>query len=136
MFLQITSPLRQLKQAANAIAEGNLSQRVAIRSRDEFGELSRSFNQMAESLDRAETLRQHMIADIAHELRTPLTVMQANLEGMIDEVLPLDTGQVQALYEQTIHLNRLVSDLRLLSLAEAGELRLERQPTDLLGFIS
>ena len=131
LVLQITSPLRQLKQAANAIAGGNLTQRVAVRSKDEFGELSSSFNQMAESLDKAETARKRLIADIAHELRTPLTVMQANLEGMIDEVLPLDSDQVQSLYEQSIHLNRLVSDLRLLSLAEAGELILERKRADL-----
>jgi two-component system OmpR family sensor kinase/two-component system sensor histidine kinase BaeS len=130
LFFQVTSPLRGLKQAANAIARGDLSQRVAIRSKDEFGELGQSFNSMAESLGEAETLRKRMIADTAHELRTPLAVIQANLEGMIDGVLPQDADQLTALYDQTRQLNRLVGDLRLLSLAESGELQLERQPTD------
>ncbi len=131
LFFQITAPLRQLTQAANAIAHGNLKQRVIIRSHDEFGELGHSFNQMTESLEKAETLRRHMVADIAHELRTPLTVMQANLEGMMDSVLPLEPEQIGSLHEQTLLLNRLVGDLRLLTLAESGELQLERSITRL-----
>jgi signal transduction histidine kinase len=124
-----------LNKAASGIANGDLSQRVAIRSHDELGELSQTFNQMAESLDRNETQRQHLMADIAHELRTPITVIQANLEAMLDEVLPLNAEQVAALHDETLLLNRLVNDLRLLSQAEAGALKLERHETDLVGLI-
>ena len=131
LFFQITAPLRQLNKAASGIAQGDLSQRVAIRSHDELGELSQTFNQMAESLDRTETQRQHLMADIAHELRTPITVIQANLEAMLDEVLPLDVEQVAALHDETLLLSRLVGDLRLLSQAEAGALKLERQETEI-----
>jgi len=129
LFLQITTPLRQLKKASNAISHGDFSQRVNNHSRDELGELSQAFNQMAGNLERAETNRQHLMADIAHELRTPLAVIQANLEGMLDEVLPLNIEQVANLHDQTLLLNRMVADLRLLSLAEAGQLKLERQET-------
>jgi signal transduction histidine kinase len=131
LFFQITAPLRQLNKAASGIANGDLSQRVAIRSHDELGELGQTFNQMAESLDSAETQRQHLMADIAHELRTPITVIQANLEAMLDEVLPLDAVQVAALHDETLLLNRLVNDLGLLSQAEAGALKLERQETEI-----
>ncbi len=131
LSLQITAPLRKLKRAASAIAGGDLTHRVTIRSRDEVGELGQSFNQMAESLDKLETQRQHLLADVAHELRTPLTVMQANLEAMLDGVMPLDAEQVAALHTETLLLNRLVGDLRLLSLAEAGELKLELHETRL-----
>jgi signal transduction histidine kinase len=130
LFFEITAPLRQLNKAASAIAQGDLSQRVTIRSHDELGELSQTFNQMAESLDHNETQRQHLMADIAHELRTPITVIQANLEAMLDEVLPLDAEQVAALHDETSLLNRLVDDLRLLSQAEAGALKLDRQETE------
>jgi len=135
LFFQITAPLRQFNKAASAIAQGDLSQRVAIRSHDELGELSQTFNQMAESLDRNETQRKHLMADIAHELRTPITVIQANLEAMLDEVLPLDVEQVAALHDETLLLSRLVGDLRLLSQAEAGVLKLERQEIDVVGLI-
>jgi signal transduction histidine kinase len=131
LFFQITAPLRRLNKAASAIAQGDLSQRVPIRSHDELGQLSQTFNQMAESLDRNETQRQHLMADIAHELRTPITVIQANLEAMLDDVLPLDVEHVAALHDETLLLSRLVGDLRLLSQAEAGALKLERQETEI-----
>lgn len=135
LFYQITAPLRHLDRAARAIAAGDLSQRVAIQSHDELGKLSQAFNQMSENLERAAQQRQHMVADIAHELRTPITIIQANLEGILDGVVPLDTEQIAGLHDETRLLNRLVDDLRLLSQAEAGELRLERQATELAELI-
>lgn len=129
LFNYITAPLRQLRKAATAIAGGDLSQRVKITSKDELGELGDTFNRMAESLASAETQRQHLVADIAHELRTPLAAMQATLEGMQDGVLPIDEEQVAALHAESALLNRLIGDLRLLSLAEAGQLDLQVQPT-------
>jgi signal transduction histidine kinase len=135
LFIQITAPVRQLKKVAAAIGQGDLSQRVQIRSRDELGELGQTFNQMAESLSNAETQRQHLVADVAHELRTPLAAIQGTLEGMQDGILPLDDEQVAALHAETALLNRLVGDLRLLSLAEAGQLKLERQEIEPGGFI-
>jgi signal transduction histidine kinase len=90
---------------------------------------------MAENLDRAEIQRKRLIADVAHELRTPIAVMQANLEAMLDGVLPLDDEQVAALLNETLLLKRLVGDLRLLSLVESGELKLEKQATDVAALL-
>jgi signal transduction histidine kinase len=135
LFFQITAPLRLLRKAATAISRGELKHRVNIRSRDEFGELGLTFNKMAESLSNAETQRQRLMADVAHELRTPLSAIQGTLEGMQDGVLPLDDEQIAALLAETTLLNRLVGDLRLLSLAEAGQLKLELQETDPGGLI-
>lgn len=135
LFIQITAPMRKLRKAAAAIAAGDLSQRVDIKSRDEFGELGQTFNQMAENLAQAEVQRRHLMADVAHELRTPLTAIQGTLEGMQDGVLPCDKEQLDALYAETTLLNRLIGDLRLLSLAEASQLKLELAPTDLAELI-
>lgn len=126
LFFQITAPVRKLKAAAQAIATGDLSQRVQVQTRDELGDLAMTFNYMAESLSRAESQRRQMVADVAHELRTPLSVMQANLEAMQDGVLPLDAEEIASLHEETVLLSRLVADLHLLSMAEAGQLKLER----------
>jgi signal transduction histidine kinase len=131
LFFQITAPLRRLQRAAQAISAGDFSQRVTIQSKDEIGDLGRTFNRMAKNLSHAQVQRRQLVADVAHELRTPIAVMQANLEGMQDGVVPNDPEQLESLHEQAVHLGRLVGDLRLLSLAEAGELSLERQPTDL-----
>lgn len=135
LFFQITSPLKQLIEATQAVTHGNLQHRVAIKSQDEFGKLGESFDQMTDSLARAETQRKHLMADVAHELRTPLAIMQANLEGMLDGVLPIEPEQVSSLHEQTLLLTRLVGDLRLLSLVESGDLKLERQPAELQAII-
>jgi signal transduction histidine kinase len=125
LFFQITAPLRQLKMAAHAIAKGDMAQRVNIKSKDEFGDLGETFNVMADSLMKSENQRHNMAADIAHELRTPLAVIRANLEGFKDDVIPLDMAHINAIYSETLLLNRIVDDLRLLTLAEAGELKLE-----------
>ena len=133
--IQMTAPIRQMQKAARAIAEGRLDQRVSIQSRDELGALGESFNHMAGSLAQAEAQRQKLIADVAHELRTPLAVIQANTEGIQDGVLPLDIEQINAIHAETLLLGRLINDLRLISIAESGELRLERQPADLGGLL-
>lgn len=131
MARQITLPLRNLTLAAKNIAGGDLSQRVQAGTRDEIGELASAFNSMAESLARNEQLRRNMVADIAHELRTPLSVIQGNLEAILDGVVEPTTENVSSIHEETLVLARLVSDLRELSLAEAGQLKLQKEPTDL-----
>ena len=129
---RLTAPVRQLTHAAGVIAGGDLSERVPARGRDEIADLGRAFNQMAASLETGETLRRNLMADVAHELRTPLTVIQGNLQAILDGVYPLDVAQVAGLYDETRLLTRLVDDLRELALAEAGQLRLEREPVDLV----
>lgn len=131
LSIQITAPMRKLHKAAAAIAKGDLDQRVDIKGKDEFGELGNTFNLMAENLSKAEIQRQHLMADVAHELRTPLAAIQGTLEAMQDGVLPCDREQVDVIYSETQLLNRLIGDLRLLSLAEASQLKLERQQIDI-----
>lgn len=128
---QIASPTRALTAAARLVADGDYGQRVPVRSRDELGELAVAFNSMAEALGHQEELRRRLVADIAHELRTPLAIIQANLEAILDGVRPLSTAAVEDIHEETQLLARLVTDLRDLSLAEAGQLTLRREPTDL-----
>jgi signal transduction histidine kinase len=76
-----------------------------------------------------------MTADIAHELRTPLAVQRANLEALQDGIYPLTGENLQPVLEQNRLLTRLVDDLRTLALADAGQLTLERTPTDLTGLL-
>ena len=130
LFFQVTRPMRRLSQAAQNIAAGDLSQRVPT-SDDEVGQMARSFNTMAESLQRMEQQRQNMVADIAHELRTPLSVIQGNVEAMLDGVLPASPEELESIHQETVLLNRLIGDLRTLSLAEAGQLALDKQPLEL-----
>ena len=132
---QLTGPLRKLTSAAQGIAGGDLSQRVHIASKDELGQLGQAFNDMAESLGRAEKLRQNIVADIAHELRTPLSVMRGNLEAILDGVFEPTKENMASIHKETVLVSRLVDDLQELALAEAGQLKIEREPTDLAALI-
>ena len=136
LFRQITSPLRAVSQAAEAIAAGQLDRRVEAKTADEIGRLAQSFNRMAESLAQADVQRRNMVADIAHELRTPLTVVQGSLEAMLDGVYDLNPENIASIHQQTALLSRLVADLRDLALAEAGQLRLDWQSVDLEAVIA
>ncbi len=124
-------PVNELTNAARALAGGELSRRVEIRTNDEVGELSMAFNQMAEHLELSEERRRETTADIAHELRNPLAVMKARLEAIIDGVHPLNVDSIEPILEQSELLNHLVEDLRTLDQADAGQLSLERSRTDL-----
>ena len=131
LFFQIVSPIQKLTTAAQKIASGDLKQRITTQSQDEIGTLATTFNQMADSLAKHEELRRNMIADVAHELRTPLTVIQGNLEAMLDGVLPTSPQEIATIRDEAALLTRLVADLRLLSLAESGQLKLERVRTNI-----
>ena len=133
---QLVGPLRKLTAASEAMAAGDLSQRVEVRTRDEIGELGWAFNGMARDLEAADAQRQQMTADIAHELRNPLSVIRGNLEAMLDGVYPTDVEHLGPIYEETILLQRLVQDLRLLSLADAGQLQLVRSEVDVSVLLS
>ncbi len=127
---QLTAPLRALTDAAHRLEAGEVPQ-VEIRSQDEIGELGQAFNHMSQSLARQEALRRNLMADIAHELRTPLTIIRGDLEAMLDSVFEATPEALASLQEETLLLSRLVEDLRALAQAEAGQLRLEREPADL-----
>jgi signal transduction histidine kinase len=117
------------------MAQGKLEQRVSIHSQDEMGELAASFNQMSADLAHANQLRREMTADIAHDLRSPLAVIRGYAEALRDGDLPPTQETFQVIYQEVEQLNRLVDDLRTLSLADAGELTLNQvavQPKYLL----
>jgi len=135
MSHSFTSPLRRLAETARAIGAHNLNQRAEVSGSAEVRELAQAFNEMAAALEQAETQRRNMIADVAHELRTPLSVLQGNLRAILDDVYPLDKTEVASLYDQTRLLSRLVNDLHELAQAEAGQLQLRLQPTDVGGLV-
>jgi len=135
LSIGLTKPLKELGQAAQDLAQGNLSARVTARGPSELASLGQTFNQMALALQQAEEARRSLTADIAHELRTPLAIQQANLEALQDGIYPMTSESIQSILDQTRILTHLVNDLRTLALADAGELRLEMTATDLASLV-
>ncbi len=123
----LTRPIRELTAATQVTAEGRLPQQVPVRSHDELGQLATSFNRMSADLERSLNLRRQMTADIAHELRTPLSVILGHAEAVHDGVLPASSETFEIIREEAERLEHLVDDLRTLSMADAGELKLAKR---------
>jgi len=128
---RIVTPLAEVIAAAHSVASGDLSTRVEVRGPGDLRSLSDSFNRMADALERTDRERRNLLADVAHELRTPLTIIRGKLEGMVDGVYSADEAHVAPVLEETYVLERLVEDLRLLTLAETRQLHFDREPIDL-----
>ncbi len=123
----LTRPLQALTEAAGRITQGQLEQQVRVGSNDEIGQLANAFNRMSQEVARVNQLRREMTADIAHDLRTPLTVISGYIESMRDGVLKPTPQRLDLIYSEIERLQNLVGDLRMLSLADAGELSLNVQ---------
>ncbi|MDR3573619.1 MAG: ATP-binding protein [Anaerolineaceae bacterium] len=121
-------PLQALTLAAENMAQGDLNQKVTVTSRDEIGQLAKTFNWMSQEVSHGNQLRRQMTADIAHDLRTPLTVIAGYIESMQDGVLAPTPERLALIYTEIERLQNLVTELRTLSLADAGELPLNCQP--------
>ena len=124
---RLIRPLIALEQAAKAVSSGERGVRVSVpESRDELQTVSIAFNQLSENLERQEAWRQQVVSDIAHDLRNPLGVMRAELEAMQDGIRPRDDASLERLLNEVSLITRMVGDLRTLSTAETGTLRLEK----------
>jgi signal transduction histidine kinase len=128
---RVVTPLAEVIAAAEEIAGGNLKIRARTKGSDDLGELGKSFNKMADSLETNDRERRDMLANIAHELRTPLTVVRGRLEGIMDGIYPADETSIGPALEEAYLLERLVEDLRLLTMAEGHQLAFEKHELDL-----
>lgn len=133
LMRRIVNPLAEVIAAAESVSAGNLKTRIKMsKSHDDLSSLIEHFNHMTETLERNDNERRALLADIAHELRTPLSVLRGRLEGIMDGVYtPNEVNIAQAL-EETYLLERLVEDLRLLTLAESRQLHLELKDTEIV----
>ena len=125
----MTRPVREMIDAARAMASGDYTRRVLATSRDEVGELAVAFNRMATDLEAADQHRRELIANVSHELRTPIAALQAVLENAVDGVAQPDT--LETALAQTQRLGRLVTELLDLSRIDAGTYELQAQDCDL-----
>jgi signal transduction histidine kinase len=127
---RIAVPGQQLVEAARRIESGDYSTRVPVRGPSQLRAVARAINSMSARLEADEVKRRSVLADVAHELRTPLTIIRGQAEGIADGVYPAQPEQMAPILGATRTMEKLVDDLRTFALAEAGSLRLEREPVD------
>lgn len=131
MTHRVARPLRDVMDAAERVADGDYSVRVAEYGPPPIRGLARAFNTMTERLQRHDRQRRDLMSDVAHELRTPLTVIQGKLEGLLDDVYPRDDRHLTELLDEAHVLSRLVEDLRTLALSDSGALKLQKESVDI-----
>lgn len=132
---RILSPIESLARVSRQVAQQDFSSRAEVRSRDEVGELARTFNSMVEELSHTEELRRNLVADVAHELRTPVTNIRGYIEGISDGVIKADAATLESIHGEILLLTRLIEDLQDLALAESGQMQLRFQPCDLKNLV-
>lgn len=122
----LIKPLSEINNAAKKLAKGEVEKRVYIDSEDEIGELADSFNIMAESLEKVDTVRREFISNVSHELRSPITSIKGFITGIIDGVIPKDKENyyLNIVNDEVGRLSRLVTDLLDISSMESGKFKL------------
>jgi signal transduction histidine kinase len=142
----LTDRIRELDQAAQSIASGNLDTRISYEGQDEIADLSKSFNQMADQLQVAankqketERLRRDLIAWVSHDLQTPLTSIRAILEALADGIVD-DPATIQrylrTAQKDVASLSLLIDDLFQLAQLDAGGLQLEVAANSITDLVS
>ncbi|MDJ0690547.1 MAG: histidine kinase dimerization/phospho-acceptor domain-containing protein [Xenococcaceae cyanobacterium MO_188.B32] len=128
---RIVQPLNQMETIVYQFANGKLDRRMSHLEIPELDRLAMGFNRMAASLEEVEKRRREIIDDLTHELRTPLTIIRGRLEEIADGIITANSQVYSQLIRETKRLQRLLNDLQELSQAEAGNLPLNLQPTNL-----
>ncbi|MBQ7288670.1 MAG: HAMP domain-containing histidine kinase [Clostridia bacterium] len=121
--LRLTRPLKMMSAAAKAMAKGDFSKRIPVRGNDEITELSKSFNEMTNSLSQLEYMRRSFVANVSHELKTPMTTIGGFIDGMLDGTIDREhqNHYLQIVSDEVKRLSRLVQSMLNLSRLESGE---------------
>lgn len=127
----ILRPIEALTKASDAMAKGNLEQKITVSSQDEIGTLAEAFNKMSEDLALADQQRRQMTADIAHDLGTPLQVISGYIEMVQDSSLALTPNRIDIIATELGHIKCLLDDLSLLAKADEQNLSLQIGPTQI-----
>ncbi len=133
---RLSKPILALTDVTTRMADGDLSTRARVSSRDEIGTLAGSFNDMADRIEETIMTLRRFVADAAHELHTPLTALQTDLELSADEEDALKRHDlIERAQSQVTRLRALTSSLLDLSRLEANGAQLEQSVVDLVDLV-
>jgi two-component system, OmpR family, sensor histidine kinase BaeS len=132
-FGRTWAPIGALIDATKRLGDGETGVRIPISEPGPLAAVSGSFNRMAARLEEEDERRRRLLADLGHELRTPLTVIRGEIEAVLDGLH--EPESLSSVIDEVDLMERLLEDLRVLTLAEAGRLQLHREPTDISAVI-
>jgi len=123
----LVEPLKLIARGMHKLTQGDYQHTIDLKRRDELGELSRDYNELALTLAENETARKRWLANISHELRTPVAILRGELEAMLDDVRPLTKSNITSASDEVRHLQRLIEDLHQLTSADVGGMRYQKE---------
>jgi two-component system sensor histidine kinase BaeS len=132
----LLAPVRKLTAGTQALASRQFDTRIEIESKDELGQLAADFNAMAQTLEDYERMRRQWVSDIAHELRTPLSILRGEIEALQDGIREVNRDSLDSLFSEAKHLNKIVTDLHELSLADTAALSIQKVPVDAVAVLN
>lgn len=130
----LVTPLRTLTKGMHQLTQGNYQQKMSLKRKDELGDLSRDFNELASTLEQADIARKRWLANVSHELRTPVAILRGELEAMIDGVRPLSKDNVVSASQEVQHLERLIDDLQILTRTDIGGMTYRKEVINVVTF--
>ena len=135
---KFTRPLKDMAAASKSFALGDFTARVSVSGNDEIANLARSFNFMAESMEKLEKLRSEFIANVSHELKTPMTTIGGFIDGITDGTIPPDKAPhyLEIVSAEVHRLSRLVSKLLLATRLQSGAQDLNITNVDISSIVS
>ena len=132
----LAEPIKLIMSGMHKLTQGDYQQKIDLKRKDELGELSRDFNELAVTLYENDSARKRWLANISHELRTPLAILRGELEAMIDNVRPLNKNNIESANDEVKHLQNLVDDLQQLTSADIGGMHYRKKPINISSWLN
>lgn len=129
-------PVKLIASGIHMLTQGKYEQSIHLKRKDELGELSKDYNELALTLAESEKSRKRWLANISHELRTPVAILRGELEAMLDGVRSKTEINIASAYDEIRHLQRLINDLHLLTSADVGGMRYQKSNIELTSFLN
>lgn len=129
--------LKQMSEQAKKFAKGDFSGRIPVKGKDEVGQLTRAFNDMADALDKEESVRRDFIANISHELKTPMTTIAGFIDGILDGTIPESKQKhyLTIVSEEISRLSGLVASMLSLARIDSGKTTIYKTKFSLISTI-
>lgn len=127
----LVKPIQLVTDGMHKLTQGNYQQRIMLNRKDELGELSRDYNELAFTLAENESARKRWLANISHDLRTPIAIASLELEAMIDVIRPMTKENIASAHDELKHLAKLVDDLHQLTITDVGGMQYNKENEDL-----
>jgi len=132
----LAEPIKKIMLGMHKLTQGDYQQKVTLDRKDELGDLSRDFNQLAITLFENENARKRWLANISHELRTPVAILRGELEAMLDGVRQLNKNNIESANDEVKHLQHLIDDLHQLTSADIGGMHYHKQTIDISAWLN